>query len=143
VRHEKTFVSIPKDLDPLSITLEEADALLQKKRKAEEENFIKAFDEDADLRVMNGRFGPYISYQRKNYKIPEGVEPADLTHDACLKIVELQKDKATTRKTRTTGTKAASTEKTTAAKKATAKKATTAKKTTAAAKKTTAKKEKE
>jgi DNA topoisomerase-1 len=137
VRHEKTFVSIPKDMDPMTITLDEATDLLAKKRQAEVENFIKAFDDDPDLRVLNGRYGPYISYKKKNYKVPEGVEPADLTHDACLKIVEMQKDKPAVRRGRAakastaTAAKATVAKKTTPAKKAasTAKKAVAAKKT--------------
>jgi DNA topoisomerase-1 len=116
VRHEKTFVSIPKDVDPMIITLEEATELLQKKRKTEEENFIKGFEDEPELRVLNGRYGPYISYQKKNYKIPEGVEPKDLTKDACMKIVALQKDKADTRRAKagTSRAKSATSKSTTA-----------------------------
>jgi DNA topoisomerase-1 len=98
VRHEKTFVSIPKDIDPMSITLTEATHLLMEKRRAEQENFIKGFEEEPNLRVLNGRYGPYISFMKKNYKIPEGVAPEDLTVDACMKIVALQQDKADARR---------------------------------------------
>ena len=52
------------------------------------------------MQVLNGRYGPYISYQKKNYKIPENVEPADLSLEACFKVIELQKSKAETRKTK-------------------------------------------
>jgi DNA topoisomerase-1 len=100
VRHDGTFVSVPKDADPMTLTFEEAVELLQKKRQAEADNFIKGFDDEPDLRVLNGRYGPYISYQKKNYKIPEGIEPNDLTKDACMKVIALQKDKADTRRTR-------------------------------------------
>jgi DNA topoisomerase-1 len=98
VRHEKTFVSVPKGIDPLEISLEEAVDLLQKKRQTEAENFIKDYDDEPDLRVLNGRYGPYISYKKKNYKIPEGVEPADLTKEACLKLIEAQNDRGPVRR---------------------------------------------
>ena len=50
------------------------------------------------MQILNGRYGPYIAYQKKNYKIPENVEPADLNLDACFKVIELQKEKSETRK---------------------------------------------
>jgi DNA topoisomerase-1 len=98
VRYEKTFVSVPKGVDPLEISLEEAVELLEKKRQAEAENFIKGYEDEPDLRVLNGRYGPYISYKKKNYKIPEGVEPADLTKEACLKLIEAQNDRGPVRR---------------------------------------------
>ncbi|MBO5000298.1 MAG: type I DNA topoisomerase [Bacteroidaceae bacterium] len=100
VRVDKTFVSIPKDMDPMTISLEEAEAVVVAKREATENKVIKTFAEDADLQVLNGRYGPYIAYKRKNYKIPENIEPADLTLDACFKLMELQKAKDENRKTR-------------------------------------------
>lgn len=98
VRYDKLFVSIPKGTDPMAITLDEAVQLIRNKVEAEEKKFIKSFDEDPDMQVLNGRYGPYICYQKKNYKIPENVEPADLNLNACFKIIELQKSKAETRK---------------------------------------------
>ena len=52
------------------------------------------------MQILNGRYGPYISYKKKNYKIPDSVEAADLTLDACFKVIELQKEKAEVRKVR-------------------------------------------
>jgi DNA topoisomerase-1 len=98
VRHEKTFVSVPKGVDPLEISLEEAVELLEKKRQAEAQNFIKGYDDEPDLRVLNGRYGPYISYKKKNYKLPEGVEAAHLTKEACLKLIEAQNDRGPVRR---------------------------------------------
>lgn len=100
VRYDKLFVSIPKDIDPMEIGLDEAIELIKNKIEAQEKKFIKAFDADPDMQILNGRYGPYISYQKKNYKIPENVEPADLNLEACFKIIELQKSKAETRKTK-------------------------------------------
>ena len=100
VRVDKAFVSIPKGMDPLAISLEVAVELVVAKREAAENKVIKTFAEDADLQVLNGRYGPYIAYKKKNYKIPENIEPADLTMDACFKLMEVQKAKDENRKAR-------------------------------------------
>ena len=98
IRYENTYVSIPKTVDPLSVTVEEAEQMLKDKQEAEAKKVIKTFAENPDLQILNGRYGPYIAYQKKNYKIPENVEPADLNLDACFKVIELQKEKSETRK---------------------------------------------
>ena len=98
IRYENTYVSIPKTVDPLSVTLEEAEQMLKDKQEAEAKKVIKTFAENPDLQILHGRYGPYIAYQKKNYKIPENVEPADLNLDACFKVIELQKEKSETRK---------------------------------------------
>lgn len=100
VRYDKLFVAIPKETDPMEITLDEAVELIKNKMEAEKKKFIKAFDADPDMQILNGRYGPYINYQKKNYKIPENIEPMDLNLEACFKIIELQKSKAETRKTK-------------------------------------------
>ena len=105
IRYENTYVSIPKTVDPLSVTLEEAEQMLKDKQEAEAKKVIKTFAENPDLQILNGRYGPYIAYQKKNYKIPENVEPADLNLDACFKVIELQKEKSETRKVIRSATK--------------------------------------
>lgn len=100
IRHNNVFVSIPKDMDPMTISLEEAIELVKAKREAAEKKIIKTFDEEPELQILNGRYGPYISYQKKNYKIPENVEPKDLNLETCFKVIELQKEKGETRKAR-------------------------------------------
>ena len=100
VRYNNTFVSIHKDMDPMSVTLEDAETLIREKQDAAAKKVIKTFDADPDMQILNGRYGPYISYQKKNYKIPDSVEAADLTLDACFKVIELQKEKAEVRKVR-------------------------------------------
>lgn len=100
IRYGNLFVSIPKHADPLALTLEEAEVLIREKQEASSKKIIKTFDADPDLQVLNGPYGPYIAYQKKNFKIPEGVEAADLTLDACFKVIELQKEKAEVRKAR-------------------------------------------
>ena len=98
LRCENQYVSIPKELDPITITMEEAIELIKQKREAEAKKIIKSFDEEPGLQVLNGRYGPYIAYEKKNYKIPTDVNPADLTLEACFKVIELQKTKAENRK---------------------------------------------
>ena len=100
VRHNNVFVSIPKGTDPMSVTLEDAIALILAKRDIVENKVIKTFETEPGLQVLNGRYGPYISYEKKNYKIPENIDPKDLSLDACFKVIELQKIKGETKKTR-------------------------------------------
>lgn len=99
IRHAGKFVSIPKTLDPLSITEEEAIELIKEKREKEEKRNIKKFDEDPEMEVLNGRFGPYIAYKGKNYKLPKSVsKPEELTFEDCKKIVEETPDKPATKR---------------------------------------------
>ena len=89
VLHDKKYTSIPKDEDPMTITLERAIELIEEKRKAEEERHLKKFNEDPELEVLNGRYGPYIAYKGKNYRIPRELHAtaAELTYDQCIDIV--------------------------------------------------------
>ena len=100
VRHNSTFVSIPKGTDPMAVSLDEAVEMIQTKREKVVNKVIKTFENDPDMQILNGRFGPYIAYQKKNYKIPEMVEPKDMDLEACFKVIELQKAKGETRKSR-------------------------------------------
>ncbi len=94
VKHSGKFVSIPKTLSPTSISLEEAVELIKAKREADSKKVVKTFDEDADMQILNGRYGVYISYKKSNYKIPKDVEdPSALTLDDCRKIVADQDEK--------------------------------------------------
>ena len=92
IKHNNIYVSLPKGNDPMTITLEEATELILAKRRAEAERIIKTFDEEPDLQVLNGRFGPYIAYKGNNYKLPKSVIPAELTLEACHEIIEQQKN---------------------------------------------------
>lgn len=102
VHYGDMFVSIPKTTNPLEITLDEALTLIRNKQQADAQKVIKTFAEEPDLQILNGRYGPYISYQKKNYKIPSNIEPSDLNIETCFKVIELQKEKAEVRKTRST-----------------------------------------
>ena len=89
ILHQKKYTSLPKDTDPMTITLEEAIALIQEKRQQEEKRHLKTFEEDAKLEVINGRYGPYIAYDGKNFRLPKNMHQraAELTYDECMKIV--------------------------------------------------------
>ena len=87
VKHAGKFVSIPKELSPYSITLEEAHDLIVSKRESEAKKVIKTFDEEPDMQVLNGRFGPYISYNKSNYKIPKKIDAATLSLEECRAII--------------------------------------------------------
>ena len=86
------YVTLPKTHDPLTVSFEEAVELIEEKRKAEAERVIKTFDEKPELQVLNGRFGPYIAFDGKNYKLPKNVTPAELTLEECIDIVNKQKE---------------------------------------------------
>ncbi|WP_035727327.1 type I DNA topoisomerase [Eisenibacter elegans] len=93
IRHDDKFVSLPKDEDPLFVTEETAIALIIAKRKADAEKFIKTFDENPEVQVLNGRYGPYIKMGKVNAKIPKDKEAAELTLEECLALVEESKNK--------------------------------------------------
>ena len=90
VRHAGKFVSIPKGEDPLDISFERAVELIQEKRDSEEKSHLKSFDEEPEMEVRTGRYGPYIVYKGKNYRIPKNkaANAAELTLEECRKIVE-------------------------------------------------------
>ncbi len=99
VKHDGKFVSIPKDMSHTSINIDEAIALIEAKRVAERNKLVKAFDNDPDMQILNGRYGVYISYKKDNYKIPKKVaDPAALSYDECMDIVHSQEDKPKTKR---------------------------------------------
>ena len=89
VLHDKKFTSLPKDEDPMTITLEKAIELINEKRQQETKKHLKFFMEDPKLEILNGRYGPYLSYDGKNYRLPKSMHEkvADLTYEECMKIV--------------------------------------------------------
>ena len=88
IKHDGKFISLPKGYDPYSVNIEDAIPLIEEKRKKDAEKVIKIFAEDADLQILNGRYGPYIAYKKANYKIPKGTTPEELSFEAAMKIVE-------------------------------------------------------
>ena len=90
IMHNKKYVSLPKDENPLTISLETAVALINEKRQQEEQRHLKTFDEDEKMEVLNGRYGPYIAYDGKNYRMPKNLhdKAAELTYEECMDIVK-------------------------------------------------------
>ena len=92
IHNNGIYASLPKTIDPLEITLDEAIELIQNKKDAEAKKHIKKFEEEPELEILNGRYGPYITYKGSNYKIPKDIIPQDLSLDACREIIKLQSD---------------------------------------------------
>lgn len=89
VMHNKKYVSLPKGTDPMKVTLDEAIQLITEKREQEQKRHIKTFEEDPKLEVLNGRYGPYIAYDGKNYRMPKTLheKAAELSFEECMNIV--------------------------------------------------------
>jgi DNA topoisomerase-1 len=99
IRHDNKFVSLEKGVDdPYSVELDRAVELIESKREKDKNALVKTFDEDPDLRILNGRWGPYISFKKKNYKIPKGTNAEALSFMDCQQLIE--KESATVKKTR-------------------------------------------
>ena len=93
VRHDGKFASLKKEQDPYTISLEEAIELILEKREADANKYIKTFDEDDQCFVLNGRFGPYIKFGKKNVKIPKDKKPEELTYAECKELAEKTPEK--------------------------------------------------
>jgi DNA topoisomerase-1 len=87
VKHKSLFVSLPKQDDPSEVSIERAVDLIEEKIKKEREKTIKVFDEDETIKVLNGRWGPYIAEGKNNFRIPKGTDPASLTFDDAKNII--------------------------------------------------------
>ena len=88
IRHDNKFYSLAKTDNPALVEYDRAVEIINEKRQKDLNNIILTFDQNPDMRVLNGRFGPYITYKKNNYKIPKGTEPSSLTYEACLAIME-------------------------------------------------------
>ncbi len=89
IRHDNKFVSLKKNIDdPYTITHERAIELIEEKREKDKNKYIKVFEDEPELQILNGRWGPYISYKKNNFKIPKEIEPKDLSKEDCLKIIQ-------------------------------------------------------
>ena len=80
---------MPEGVDPMAITLPEAIELVKKRREEDERKHIKRFEEEPDMEILNGKFGPYISYGKKNYGLPKELQAkaAELTYEQCVEII--------------------------------------------------------
>ena len=100
ILHDKEYTSLPKEDDPMTITLNEATELIKKKRLQEAQRHLKKFAEDENMEVMNGRFGPYIAYNGKNYRMPKSLheKAAELTYEECMDVVKNAPEPKTSRR---------------------------------------------
>ncbi len=89
ILHDKKFVSLPKDEDPLTVELDRAIELITEKRQQEQQRHIQKFEQDPEMEVMQGRFGPYICYKGKNYRMPKAMQnkAGELTYEQCAEVV--------------------------------------------------------
>ena len=90
ILHDRQYTSIPKGTDPMGITLDDAILLIQEKRQQDSKKHMKFFLEDPKLEILNGRYGPYLTYDGKNYRLPKSLHEkvTELTYDECMKILQ-------------------------------------------------------
>ena len=90
VLHKKIYTSLPKDTDPLTISIADAVKLIETKRKQDEQKHLKSFAEDAKLEVLNGRYGPYLAYDGQNYRLPKAIHDRakELSYKECMSIIK-------------------------------------------------------
>ena len=95
IQHQGKYVSIPKDVDPLTLTFTEACSLINAKRKEDAEKHLRTFEEDPDLEVMKGRFGSYLLYKGSNYRLPRAMQAdaVNLTYEQCMEVINGQEAK--------------------------------------------------
>ena len=115
IRHDGSFYSLGKADDPMTVTQDRAIEVILEKRDKDAKKLIKEFAEDAQMKILNGRWGPYIAVGKENYKIPKGTEPASMTFEQVKKIIE-ESGKTATKKTKSAKAAAKSTKTSSAAK---------------------------
>ena len=88
IRHDGKFYSLnAKTDDPLTVSKERGIEVIQAKREADKNKILKQFEENKEVQILNGKWGPYISFQKKNYKIPKSKDPASLSLEECMKLI--------------------------------------------------------
>ncbi|MFH1320965.1 MAG: type I DNA topoisomerase [Bacteroidota bacterium] len=100
VKHDDKYYSLKQDDDPLSINKERSVEIIQLKRKADKEKIIRSFEENKEVKVLKGRWGPYISIGKENFKIPKNIDPTTLILEDCIKISKETKNVKSTWKSR-------------------------------------------
>lgn len=121
IRHASAFYSLPKTDDPMEVTAERAIEIIETKREDEKNRLIATLGENGEIQVLNGRFGPYFTCDKVNYKIPKGTDPATLTHEKCVELMAAQPEAGNKKKgfgKKAAATKTAKTTKTTKSTKA-------------------------
>ncbi len=96
LQYQKTYVSVPKEYDPLTLTLDDAKVLIQQKLEEDAKKMLKSFDEEPELHVLDGRFGPYLQYKGNNFRLTKADQKraAELTFDECMNIINTTEEKA-------------------------------------------------
>ena len=97
VKYGSLFASVPKDRDIFELTLPEAIELIEAKLKAESEKLLRTFSEDANLEILKGKWGPYISYKKSNFKLPKDTNITEISFDEIMKIIDTQDTKGVTK----------------------------------------------
>lgn len=105
IQHDSKFYSIPKTDDPLKITAERAIEIIQVKRESDKNKVIHSFGENGEIQVLNGRYGPYIAFEKNNYKIAKNTDTSKLTEAECREIILSQADKKGSKKNSASSTK--------------------------------------
>ncbi len=102
ILYNKEYTSLPKEEDPLTVTLETVIKVLQDKKEKDQQRHIKKFEEDEKMEVLNGRYGPYVAYDGKNYRLPRNLQQkaAELTYEQCKQIIEETPVKTTAKRGR-------------------------------------------
>jgi len=99
IRHDATFYSLPKTDDPMEVSTERAIEIIEEKREVEKNRIIQTLGENGEIQVLNGRFGPYFTCDKVNYKIfPKGTDPLTLTLERCLELIAAQPEAANKKK---------------------------------------------
>ncbi|MFZ1518655.1 MAG: type I DNA topoisomerase [Ignavibacteriaceae bacterium] len=86
LRHDGKFISLKKEYDPHTVSEEDAIIIIEAKRVADAEKFIKVFEEDPTFQILNGRWGPYLKAGKKNVKLPKDREPSSFTYEECIEL---------------------------------------------------------
>ena len=99
IRHDGSFYSLPKTDDPMDVSTERAIEIIEEKREVERNKVIQTLGENGEIQVLNGRFGPYFTFEKVNYKIfPKGTDPATLTLERCQELIAAQPEAANKKK---------------------------------------------
>ena len=98
IRHDSTFYSLPKTDDPMDVSTTRAIEIIEEKREVEKNRIIQILGENGEIQVLNGRFGPYFTCDKVNYKIPKGTDPITLTHEKCVELIAAQPEAANKKK---------------------------------------------
>jgi DNA topoisomerase-1 len=89
IRYKGSFYSLRKGQDdPMEVTAERAIEIIRNKKEADGKKLIKEFEKDPEMKILNGRYGPYISHNKNNYRIPKSVDPGKLTYEECQELIE-------------------------------------------------------